>query len=202
MPSTRLTRPLVDPESEDPGQRLYRNVYQFDVKMMYPSFVHRFEIDPCCLREGGLPREFYDTVPDPRVVLETLDEARASCRTFKPVYHLVDLLINVRRRTKALKKSDPRFEHLDNAVKAVLNALAFGVMGKRGWGPLSNDAVAEAIFHGTRAAQYWLFYAASVDEEIRKMGCRPVYSDTDSIYLDGSALFIFPFKSWNKKISA
>ena len=178
-----MARPQIDPECEALDKRLFHNVYQFDVKAMYPSFVLRWGIDPCCVCEGSQPSTFYDRVPDVDEVYTYLESvSRAGCRP-RPVWRIVKYLYDVRMVTKRLKKSDERFEQLDNAVKAVLNALAYGVMGKRGWGPLSNDAVAETIFHGTRAAQYELFYKAATSNVLKKYGCKPIYSDTDSIFI-------------------
>jgi len=178
-----LARPPVNPECGDIPRRVYHNVYQFDVKMMYPSFVLRFKIDPTVYVEGTQPPTFYDKVPDVDTVYSYLESMSRGGDKTRVVYHVVRMMVRVRSETKRFKKADPRFEHLDNAVKAVLNALAFGVMGKRGWGILSNDAVAESIFHGTRAAQYELFYKAATSNILKKYGCKPIYSDTDSIFI-------------------
>jgi len=138
--------------------RTYRNVVQADVKMMYPSYVLYNYIDPT-LHVGG--KRF-----DRKSGLGIL-------------YSAVLRLKQVRDMTRKLKKENPLFDPVDRGVKAILNALAYGVQGKQsGLAIMGNPWCPEKIFYGTRDAQF------ETIEVLRRKGIRVVYSDTDSFFIE------------------
>ena len=135
----------------------YTKVLQMDVKMMYPTFVLRHFIDPTLHVGGG---EF---------------DRRAGLGI---VYSAVLRLAMVRQLSKQLKKRDPLYEPLDAGIKAILNALAYGVQGKQsGLAIMGNPWCPSKIFYGTREAQF------NTIEYLRGKGIRVVYSDTDSFFV-------------------
>ena len=135
----------------------YLKVVQTDVKMMYPTFVLQHYIDPT-LHVGN---EKFDRKTGVGVV-----------------YSAVRRLAEVRKLSKKLKKQDPLYEPLDAGVKAILNALAYGVQGKQsGLAIMGNPWCPSRIFYGTRESQF------STIEYLRKKGYKVVYSDTDSFFI-------------------
>ena len=147
------------------GERVYieregvsvTDVLDVDIKAMYPTFVLKHYIDPTLHKGGG---EF-----DRREGLGIL-------------YSLVKRLYSIRLVTRSLKKKDPRFEPIDKGMKAILNALAFGVQGKSsGLAVMGNPYCPEKIFYGTRDIQFRTI------EYLRSKGYRVVYGDTDSFFI-------------------
>ena len=137
--------------------RVYHNVVQLDVKMMYPSYVLARYIDPTLHVTG------YEFDPGAGPGL---------------LYKIVKELVGLRKVTKKLKKTDERFTHVDAGIKSILNALAYGVYAKAS-GPaiMGNPWCPAAIFYGT--------YEAQMDtiRYLRGRGYRVVYSDTDSFFI-------------------
>ena len=135
----------------------YRNVLQTDVKMMYPSFVLNHFIDP---------------------TLYIGDDKFDRRRGIGVVYSAVKRLRTIRDMTKKLKKQNKIYDPVDHGVKSILNALAYGVQGKKsGLAILGNPWCPTKIFYGTRDAQF---------ETIKYMlnkGYKVIYSDTDSFYI-------------------
>jgi len=135
----------------------YRNVLQADIKMMYPSFVYHNYIDPTLI-----------------VDKDTFDRRAGIGLLFSAVRRLYIF----REYTKKLKKQDKKFEAMDLGVKAIINALAYGVQGKQsGYSILGNPVTPAKIYYGTRDIQFKLIDYA------REKGYHPVYSDTDSIFI-------------------
>jgi len=149
--------------------RIFRNVLQVDVKAMYPSFVLYNKIDPTLVVEfNGRIAKF-----DRRAGLGIL-------------YSVVKRFYDFRMLTKKLAKQDRKFKPLDNAVKAILNALAYGVQGKQsGYAIMGNKYCPSTIFYGTRDVQFSTINLLlnSIDSNMIVQGCRPVYSDTDSLFI-------------------
>ena len=153
--NARISGERVWLESEG---RIYRNVLQTDVKMMFPSYVLYNYVDPT-LHVGG--KRF-----DRKSGLGIL-------------YSAVLRLKQVRDMTRKLKKENPLFDPVDRGVKAILNALAYGVQGKQsGLAIMGNPWCPEKIFYGTMEAQFEAL------EELRKKGVKVVYSDTDSFFIE------------------
>lgn len=179
-------------ESVIQGKRL-RNIVVLDVKAMYPNFVLSNKLDPYVLPEARLnpllkKREF-DPRDEPWVALEEeLERARRMLEEGirsgkKPaVWETLRRVYELRMKTRRLKKQNPLFEPVDSATKAILNALAYGSLAKRGYVPFGNAYVAELIFHGTRVILYKLFALYHTVPELREYGCVPVYGDTDSVF--------------------
>ena len=137
--------------------KTFTNVIHVDIKAMYPNYVLHHYIDPT-LHVGN--REF-----DRRAGIGLL-------------YAFVKRLYNIRLMTKALKKKDPRFDPVDKGVKAILNALAFGVQGKTsGSAIMGNPYCPEKIFYSTRDIQF------KTIEYLQKKGIKVIYSDTDSFFM-------------------
>jgi DNA polymerase elongation subunit (family B) len=135
----------------------FHNVVQVDVKMMYPSFVLHNYVDPS-LHVGG---NSFDRMAGIGVL-----------------FSAVRRLATIRELTKKLKKTNPLFEPIDKGIKAILNALAYGVQGKQsGLSIMGNPWCPSKIFYGTREAQF------SAIEFLKKKGYRIVYSDTDSFFV-------------------
>jgi DNA polymerase elongation subunit (family B) len=155
-PEYRLTQAKLEGErvwSVGDGREFY-NVVQVDVKMMYPSFVLHNYIDPTLhVSEGKFDR----------------------ATGLGLLYSAVKRLSTVREATRKLKKSNPSFEPMDKGVKAILNALAYGVQGKQsGLSIMGNPVCPSRIFYGTREVQF------KTIEYLRGRGYKVVYSDTDS----------------------
>jgi len=139
------------------GSKEFRNVLQTDIKMMYPSFVLAHFIDPTLhIKEREFSRDTGIGV----------------------LYSAVKRLATVRKLTKDLKKSDPLFEAMDKGVKAILNALAYGVQGKQsGLAIMGNPWCPSTIFYGTMEAQY------KTIDFLRSRKYQVIYSDTDSFFI-------------------
>ena len=136
----------------------FKDVVHMDIKMMYPSWVLAHAIDPT-LHCGDL--KF-----DRRSGLGV-------------VYSAVERLKAVRETTKSLKKRDKAFESADAGVKAILNALAYGVQGKQsGLAIMGNPWCPKRIFEGTRDVQF------KAIEYLQSKGYKVVYSDTDSFFVE------------------
>lgn len=156
--SVKLSGERVWLEAEE---KEYRNILQADVKMMYPSFVYHNFIDPTLIEEDGKEVKFN----------------RKS--GIGILYSAIKRLYVFREYTKKLKKQDKRFEAMDLGVKAIINALAYGVQGKQsGYSILGNPVTPAKIYYGTRDIQFKLI------EYARERGYKPVYSDTDSIFIE------------------
>jgi len=152
--SARLTgeRVWLDTEGKE-----YRNVLQTDIKMMYPSFVLAHFIDP---------------------TLHVGNQKFSRDAGVGILYSAVKRLATVRNLTKQLKKKDPLFEAMDKGVKAVLNALAYGVQGKQsGLAIMGNPWCPSKIFYGTMDVQ------RRTVEFLRSRKYQVVYSDTDSFFI-------------------
>ncbi|RLE55435.1 MAG: hypothetical protein DRJ40_08250 [Thermoprotei archaeon] len=154
---------------------LYTNVAQFDIKMMYPSFVLANFVDPTLL-----VKEPEATMQDIGSVVEDMVERIEFDRRsgLGILYATVLKLKKIRELTKKLKKKSPMYEPVDHSIKAVLNALAYGVQGKQASpAPLGNLACPTKIFYGTYKIQMgWIQY-------LRSRGWKVIYSDTDSIFV-------------------
>ena len=164
--------------------KVYRSVLQVDFKAEYPSFVLGNNIDPISLRREcrSLPLDLYRQIPSFKALLDALDCFDRSVPG--PLWNVVRKLYTVRATSKKLKKQNPKYEYVDNAIKAVLNATAYGVtVIQKSDAPLVDRRVGEMIFHGTRAIQYTLFSLINADEWFVGRGIRAVYSDTDSFFL-------------------
>lgn len=164
--------------------RVYRNVLQVDFKAEYPSFVLGNHIDPLALKREcrSLPLDLYKQIPSFKGLLDALDCFDVNVEG--PLWKVVSKLYTVRANTKKLKKEDPKYEYVDNAIKAVLNATAYGVtVIQKSDAPLADKRVGEMIFHGTRAIQYALFSLINADEWFASRGIKAIYSDTDSFFL-------------------
>ncbi len=137
--------------------KTYSNVVHVDVKAMYPSFVLNNFVDPT-LHVGN--RSF----------------DRMAGNGF--LYSFVRRIFNVRMLTRRRKKEDLRYEPIDKGMKAILNALAYGVQAKSsGLAIMGNKFCPEKIFYGTREAQF------STIAYLNKKGYKVVYSDTDSFMI-------------------
>jgi len=136
----------------------FPNILQTDVKMMYPTFVLKNFIDPTLYIE---------------------DENRFSReKGIGILYSAVLRLAQVRQFSKKLKKENTLYEPLDHGIKSILNALAYGVQGKKsGLAIMGNPWCPSRIFYGTREAQF------KTIEYLVKRGIKVVYSDTDSFYI-------------------
>jgi len=135
----------------------FTKVLQTDIKMMYPSFVLKNFIDP---------------------TLHIKEKEFSRSAGLGVIYSAVKRLATVRNMTKQLKKQDPLFDAMDKGVKAILNALAYGVQGKQsGLAIMGNPWCPSTIFYGTMDAQY------KAIEFLRSRKYRVVYSDTDSFFI-------------------
>jgi len=144
--------------------KTFKNVIHVDVKAMYPSFVLNNYVDPT-LHVGN--RKF----------------DRLAGEGF--LYSFVKRLFEVRMTTRKLKKSDHRFEPVDKGMKAILNALAYGVQAKSsGLAVMGNRWCPEKIFYGTREAQF------STISYLNSKGLKVVYSDTDSFMILGNGMSV------------
>ena len=137
--------------------KTYRNIVHLDIKAMYPSFVLANKVDPTLHVGGG---KF----------------SRDAGEGF--LYGFVKRLFNLRLTVRSLKKKDSRFEPVDKGLKAILNALAFGVQGKTsGLAIMGNPWCPERIFYGTRDIQFGTI------EYLKGKGLTVVYGDTDSFFI-------------------
>jgi len=135
----------------------YNDVLHLDIKAMYPNYVLNNYIDPTLHignkkfnREAGLG----------------------------PLYSFLRRFYEFRLITRGLKKQDPRFKPIDSGVKAILNALAYGVQGKQsGYAIMGNKYCPEKIFYGTREVQF------STIDYLRSKGYTVIYGDTDSFFI-------------------
>ena len=139
-------------------EKEYRNVLQLDVKMMYPTYVYHNFIDPTLL---------------------DMNKNFNRYNGLGILYSAIQRLYKFREFTKKLKKQDKKFETMDLGVKALINALAYGVQGKKsGYSILGNPIVPAKIYYGTRDIQFKLI------EYAKEKGYHPIYSDTDSIFIE------------------
>ncbi len=137
--------------------REFVGVLQTDIKMMYPSWVLSHSIDPTL----HLGQEKFNRKSGLGVLFSAVERLRI-----------------VRKLTKKLKKEDPLFEPVDAGVKSILNALAYGVQGKKsGLSIMGNPWCPSKIFYGTREAQF------STINYLRQNGYKVIYSDTDSFFI-------------------
>jgi len=177
----------IDPEREPEKPKTYRNILHYDVKSMYPSFVLNNLLDPSSISSSDMPRSLYYKIPrirDLDSLLEVVRSRNGGERILlEPLNHLYDFRLKIRSE----KKKNPLLEPVDSALKSILNALAYGVVGKAsGVAPCANSALAELIFHGTRAIEYEYF--RKLAETTSDHGCRPIYADTDSLFVSCESL--------------
>lgn len=141
------------------GVGLFRNVAEYDFSAMYPSLMVQDGVDPVGIRRcaGGF-----------RVKLSGVEES--VCFDGGPVWEVYKGLYEARKSTKALKAKHG--EAPDLAVKILANS-GYGILGKSGVGVV-NEYCAAYIAQKTEAVfnDLWHRY-------------RPVYGDTDSLYLQG-----------------
>jgi len=142
---------------------LVTNVGKYDIKMMYPTFVINYFVDPTLLKREG----------------KKVDEIEFDRKSgFGLIWSITKKMYEVRKMTKKLKKQNPAFESVDMGVKALINALAYGVQGKKsGYSIMGNEAVPEYIFLKTSEITF------NVIKNLRKKGFRVVYGDTDSFFV-------------------
>jgi len=150
-------------------KRTFKNVLQVDVKTMYPAFVSYFKIDPTLVTEIGQKISKFDRKNGLGIV-----------------YSAVQLFIQYRKYTKQLAKQDKKFKFMDHAVKTILNALAYGVQGKKsGSAIMGNPYCPATIFYGTREAQFkTIDYLSTIGMSYKEdLLFKVIYSDTDSFFI-------------------
>jgi len=137
--------------------REYSKVLHLDIKAMYPSFVLAHNIDPTYHVDGN--------TYDPKIGEGFL-------------INVVKQLFEYRQFTKSMKKHDKRWKPIDSGLKAILNAMSYGFQAKQsGMALLGNPWCPSSIFYGTLKVQY------DTINELKKLGFRIVYSDTDSFFI-------------------
>lgn len=145
-------------------QYLAKNIGKFDIKMMYPTFVMKNFVDPTLM------------VQDPGSKYGVRFDYNSGIGLF---WSEIVKLARLRQLTRKLKKSDPKFENVDNGIKAILNSLAYGVQGKKsGYGPLANPITPKIIFLETANILF------TVINSLAEKGISVVYGDTDSIFVE------------------
>jgi len=153
--NVELKHPRVYVEAE---VREYENVAQFDIKMMYPSFVLANFIDPTLI----VDKDKFDR----KVGIGIM-------------YSAVKRLAVFRTFTKKLKKSNPKYEPMDLGVKALINALSYGVCAKStGYSIMGNPITPSKIFYGTVNVQF------STINYLKEQGIKVIYGDTDSFFIE------------------
>lgn len=153
---------------------VFKNVLQTDIKMMYPSFVHYFKVDPTLIDNQIEEKRFISSANSLWSNLKFNRKAGIGI-----VYSAVERLITVRNYSKKLKKSNPLYEPLDKGIKSILNALSYGATAKQsGLAILGNPFTPAFIFYGTLNAQ-WDTIKTLQTKEINVF-----YSDTDSFFVE------------------
>ena len=136
----------------------FQKALHLDVKMMYPHFVLSKKVDPML----HLGNKEFDTK-----------------QGYGFLYSLVKRLKAYREESKRLKKINKQYSALDKGIKALLNALAYGVQAKSsGLAIFGNPYCPEVIFYGTRDVQF------KAIDFLNKEGYKVLYSDTDSFIVE------------------
>jgi len=153
-------------------------ICQYDINMMYPSYVLHYYIDPTLLvKEPERTKSLKADFSDVEGIEDEIEFDRKGGLGI--LWSAVRYLKEVRLMTKKMKKENPLFSPVDKGVKAVLNALAYGVQGKQGSPtPLGNLACPVKIFFGTTKLQYKIY------NSLRNLGYRVIYGDTDSVFVE------------------
>ena len=142
---------------------IVENVGKYDVKMMYPTFTLNTFADPTLLIKED---------SDVEKILFNLKSGIGA------IWTVLKKLYNVRSMTKKLKKSDPKFENVDMGMKAIINALSYGVQGKQGgYAIMGNEAVPKFIFLKTSKILF------ETIKELQERGHKVIYGDTDSLFI-------------------
>jgi len=136
------------------GVGLYKNVAEYDAKAMYPSLMAQDGIDPTSVRECSNGYE-----------VKTSKGSKRICFDGGPIHEVFKAFLEGRDVAKAISKT------ADQAMKILANS-AYGIFGKSGIG-IVNVWVAAYIAQKTLA----------IIEDLRRL-YNPVYSDTDSLYVE------------------
>jgi len=184
--------------------RVYENVIEYDVNMMYPTTVLEWKIDPVhfessyreyvseirglrLLKTIMLLRAFvegYNKVKDDSRHVVVLKTPSGGIVKGGPYYVATSLLREFRLITKQMAKKDPKYKAVDNAVKAVLNSVAYGIGSKKDSPmPLGTPYFSYGIFYGTAIAEFLVIALLTAKWRLEGLPCRPVYGDTDSLYI-------------------
>jgi DNA polymerase-2 len=141
---------------------LYRDIYVFDFKSLYPSLIRTFNIDPLTRAPTDAP--VAAIVRTPGGAAFRRDEAGI-------LPALVASLAEERSRARVRGDAVAA-----QAIKILMNSL-FGVLGSPA-SRLFSPAVANAI---TTAGQHVIRLAAAA---VQDLGHRVIYGDTDSLFVD------------------
>ena len=141
---------------------LHRNILVFDFKSLYPSLIRTFGIDPCT----------WTAQPPPGVAVQRTPSG-ALFRRDEPGI-LPELVAALGEERAAARSAGDAVGA--QVTKILMNSL-FGVLGSPA-SRLFSPPVANAI---TVAGQHVIRLAAAAAESL---GCRVVYGDTDSLFLD------------------
>jgi len=139
---------------------VFKSVAEYDFNMLYPTTYYYYRLDPIGVRECS---DGHPVRVGGKIVRICMDGG--------PVYEVLARFYEARAVTKKLKKERPEIgEALDTAVKILANA-AYGIFGKAGLG-MVNEYLAAFIFEHTSKIfeDLWNRY-------------RPIYGDTDSLYM-------------------
>ena len=151
-------------------------ILKYDVKAMYPTFVLKHFIDPTLIVDDGGVQEGVTYKLEHNIDTKIRYDLRSGIGA---LWSTVKKLYYIRKLTKTLKKENPLFENVDKSVKAILNALAYGVQGKRsGYAIFGNVACPVKIFLGTTRILY------DVVNKLKEKGIKVVYGDTDSLFIE------------------
>jgi DNA polymerase I len=138
---------------------IFRGVYEYDFNMLYPTVYYVLQLDPLTIRRCGSG-------------VEVRRLGVRICTSPGPVSEYLSNLYEARAETKKMKKELGEVgEAADQAVKILANS-AYGVFAKTSIGNLVNEYVAAVIF--------WV--AQDVFDRLWAR-FRPLYGDTDSLYL-------------------
>ncbi len=159
---------------------IFRDVLQLDFDMLYPTIYYIFKVDPTGVEsttrvEHG--KAFMVPLRSKGKVIRKVIKFNGG-----PIHEFFTYLVNLRRLTKRLKKSDDKrianmFKIADQAVKILINS-AYGIFGKvRGYG--INEVVSAFIFF--KGDQILNNTVSFVENVLRR---RAVYGDTDSVFIE------------------
>jgi len=149
-----------------PQAGVYKDVFVFDFKSLYPTIIMSFFIDPLGYYRAGAQEA--TTVRGPSKISFCKDAA------------LLPLLVQrlFERRRKAQKDKNP---YLSQAIKILMNSL-YGVMGSAG-SRFHTPEIAEAI---TRTGRELLKHTAQYFQQIPDLSV--IYGDTDSLFITASKI--------------